>query len=238
MRHATNLSIALLLAWLLSACQPQPVPEPKPGLPGETSWPAYDFKRAAASGLPVYSLNTASSHIDVVVRREGSLARLGHDHVVAARDAQAYLLLGGPMENWRAEMRFEAEKLDVDPVEERAKYQLDTDPDADAIRGTRRNLLDKVLDAQRWPWLGIEISDFKREDSGFSARVRFLVRDAASEGRYVFSLEQAANSVAVTGTVLLRQTDLGLEPFSALGGALRVSDQLEIHLELNGIRLD
>ena len=238
MRHATHLSIALLLAWLLSACQPQPGPESTPELPAGTSWPAYDFRQAAASGLPVYNLDPASSHIDVVVRREGALARLGHDHVVAARDAQAYLLLGGPLENWRAEMRFEAAKLDVDPVEERSKYQLDTDPDADAIQGTRRNLLDKVLDAQRWPWLGIEIFEFKREDSGFSARARFLVRDAASEGRYVFSMEQTADSIAVTGTVLLRQTDLGLEPFSALGGALRVADQLEIHLELNGNRLE
>jgi hypothetical protein len=235
-RRASYLCIALLLAGLLSACQPQPAPEPKPDLPAGTTWPAYDFKRAAASGLPVYRLDPASSHIDVVVRREGTLARLGHDHVVAARDAQAYLLFGGPIGNWRAEMRFEAAKLDVDPAEERAKYQLDTDPDADAIEGTRRNLLDKVLQAQRWPWLGIEISDFEREGSGFSAHMRFLVRDVASEGRYVFSLEQAGDSVTVTGTVLLRQTDLGLEPFSTLGGALRVADQLEIHLELNGFR--
>jgi hypothetical protein len=238
MRTARHLPIAPLLICLLSACQPQPVPEPQSGEPAATSWPEYDFEGAAASGLPVYRLDSGSSHIDVVVRREGPLARLGHDHVVAARDAQAYLLLGRPIENWRAELRFEAEKLDVDPVEERSKYQLDTEPDADSIEGTRGNLLDKVLEAQRWPWLNLEVSDFIRDGNSFSARVKFRVRDVTSESRHSFSLKQATDSITVSGTVLLRQTELGLEPFSALGGGLRVADQLEIHLALIGVRLE
>ena len=37
--------------------------------------------------------------------------------------------------------------------------------------------------------------------------------------------------------VVLRQTALGLQPFSALGGGLRVADQMEIHFQLEGHRL-
>jgi hypothetical protein len=33
---------------------------------------------------------------------------------------------------------------------------------------------------------------------------------------------------------VLRQTELGLQPFAALGGGMRVADPLEIHFRLQG----
>ena len=135
---------ALLVLMLLAACQPQTVPET--GLADEPDrWPEFDFAGAAEEGALVFQLAPEKSQFDIVVRREGPLARFGHDHAISARKAAGFILLGEkPGEPTLAELRFSLDELVIDTAELRARYQLDTNPDAADIEATRENLLDKV----------------------------------------------------------------------------------------------
>jgi hypothetical protein len=238
-RPATRL-LPLLLPLLLIGCQPQPaergVVEPA-AAPGATAWPDPAYALPEAAGQRIYRLESNGSRLDIVVRREGALARFGHDHVVAARGLEGYLMLDAAGSDSQAAIRFRLEDLDVDPADGRARYGLDTEPDSEAIEGTRNNLLQHVLDADQWPWATLWLDDFASQQEHFSARVTIDINGAQFSSRQPFRLVASDSSAAAEGALVLRQTDLGLVPFSALGGGLRVADPLEIHFRLEGVRL-
>lgn len=228
-------AIALLV--LLTACQSQTLPETgQQQLPVEQiPWPDFDYSHAAAEGKRVLRLDPEKSQIDVIVRREGPLARLGHDHVVSVREADGFFLMAGkPDEKSRAELRFRADQLEVDATAARNQYMLDTGPDEQDIQATRQNLLTKVLEANQWPWLFITLSEFETDGELNTAMVEIAIRDSRINKRCAFRLEKSETGVLIEGSLKIRQTELGIEPFSVLGGGLRVADQLEIHFRLSG----
>jgi hypothetical protein len=219
---------------LLAACQPQTVPET--GLADDPArWPEFDFAGAAAEGALVFQLIPEKSQIDIVVRREGPLARFGHDHAISAQKAAGFILPGEkPGEPTLAELRFRMDELVIDTAELRDRYQLDTNPDSADIEATRENLLDKVFEADRWPFISIKMSDFRLEDETYSALVETLVKGTVSRKRQAFQLLRNDNEVMARGSLTIRQSELGIEPFSILGGGLRVADPMEIHFILLG----
>ena len=233
MRRFTGI-VALCL--LLAACQPQPAPDDSPDTAAASGWPAFDFASAAAEGSDVFQLDP-SSRIDIVVRRDGPLARFGHDHVVAVTNPEGLLLLDDSYAESRAEIRFRTDRLDVDTAAARERYRLDTEPDEDAIRGTRDNLESRVLETERWPWIYVEFGAFHSEGDEVSADVVMIVKDTRHRGRESFRLERGGDTVEVEGMFTLSQAALGLEPFSVLGGGLRVADTLEIHVRFQGLLL-
>src|SRR5690349_17098835 len=85
-----SLALAVLL---LAACAPQ-VREvaPPPGMPAE--FPRAFYEQEAAQGRAVLRVDPAASLVVLTVRRGGSLARLGHDHVVASHTVQGYVAPG------------------------------------------------------------------------------------------------------------------------------------------------
>jgi hypothetical protein len=234
-KNAGLVASCLLILLLLPACQPRPPAEAiVPDRPDRVEpWPEFDYDHAATEGAKVYELAPEQSRIDIVVRREGPLQRLGHDHAISVKDAAGFLLLADrPGLESRAELRFRADQLVVDASEVRTRYQLDTNPDADDIQATRENLLKKVLMAEEWPYISIAVSDFQPAGEGFSVLAEFTVRGTTSSSRHDFSLNTTDADLSIEGHLSIRQTELGIEPFSVLGGGLRVADQLEIHFRL------
>jgi hypothetical protein len=225
--------LAATALFILAACQP------KAGVPpsGETlpaPWPAFDFQAEAGKGGPVYSLDTDSSRIEIVVRRAGPLARFGHDHVVVASDLQGFLLLADNGSASRAELRVPLDRMKVDPAEARSRYRLDTDPDAEDIAATRENMLREVLQAGSWPYASLELQGLSQEGGKARSQVRIDIAGVSSEHPVAFDVVTRADIVRVVGHTILSQEALGLEPFSVLGGGLSVADQIEVHFDLQG----
>jgi hypothetical protein len=231
---ALALMAALILTLAGGACQPRPVTAPEPGAPSSARpWPPYDYA-AAADGTSVYRLDQDGTQIDVLVRPDGPLARFGHEHVIAVRDAEGFLLLAEPEDGSRADLRFAVGRVGVDEPEARQRHGLDAGPDAADVAGTRDNLLQHVLDAEAWPWVTVSLSAFSRVDEHWSANVAIDINGQLYHARQPFRLRFDAAVPVVEGVLMLRQTELGLQPFVALGGGLRVADPLEIHFRLQG----
>jgi hypothetical protein len=230
----------LILTALLGACQPQPQPgsevsaRPEPS----TGWPAFDYAAPAAAGQDVFRLDPRASLVEVVVRRDGPLARFGHDHVITVHDPEGFLLLGEANTGSHADLRFRLDQLEVDSAAGRQRYGLDTNPDAADIAATRKNLMEHVLNPEDWPWATIGLTGFERQADHYSAVATFSINGSEYNDRQPFSLHEAGGRVTIEGYFIVRQTELGIEPFSALGGGLRVADPLEVHFRLVAVRVD
>lgn len=192
-------------------------------------FPAQAYRQAAAAGHAVYRIDRTASLVVIEVRRGGALARLGHDHVVASHDVGGYALPDAK----RADIYVPLVTLTVDEPALRAEAHFDTQPSADDIAGTGRNMRERVLEVARYPFATIAVrslgADFVDADitlhgatRSFHVPVRALVD---------------ARTIAVAGQITLRQSDFGITPLSVLGGAVQVQDALALRFTLRARRV-
>jgi hypothetical protein len=230
-RRASVLAIALLA---LAACAPlpttapatAPVPAPAPQAPVAPPAPP-------AAATTVLHIDSAQSLIAVTVRRGGVLARLGHDHVVAAR------IVTGTVtpDDHRAQFQFRLDQMTVDEPALRQTAGLAKQPSQDAIDGTRTNMLTKVLDAERYPLVQVRVT---RPGAGAGAdagagqplHAAITLHGVTREYDIPATIGADQGAITVSGTVNLKQTDFGLVPFSVMGGAMAVQDQMELRFTL------
>ena len=146
MRRAA-LCVVVVVALLATACAPRrDVAEP--AAPGDLQVGYY--RDAIARGEPVFRIDGAASLVTVYVYRDGPLARLGHDHVVASRDVRGFAAAPTDPARARADLRMPVATLIVDAADLRAAAGFESEPAADDIAGTRENML-KSLDAEAFP---------------------------------------------------------------------------------------
>ncbi len=161
--------------------------------------------------------------IAITVRRGGALARLGHDHVVAARRIEGY---ASPATG-RAALRFRLDEMTVDEAALRTAAGLATQPSPDAIAGTRVNMLTKVLDAEHYPWVQVRI-----QRTAAALQTDITLHGVTKRYTIPATLDATPAGLVARGTVVIHQTDFGLVPFSVLGGAMAVQDAMEIRFDI------
>ena len=231
MRRA--LAAALVAAALVAGCarpvaRPAPVDERPPA-----EFPEQHYAQALARGLPVYRVDPARSLVVVEVRRGGALARLGHDHVVASRDVRGYV---APDEG-RADLYLRLDRLVVDEPGLRAEAGFDTEPSAADVAATRRNMLDRVLEAERHPFALVSAIRTGRASGGMSLTVALTLHGIARSFEIPVALEADRERVDVSGRTTLDQTAFGIAPFTVLGGALRVLDRVDVRFRIRADRV-
>ncbi|SIQ39792.1 YceI-like domain-containing protein [Janthinobacterium sp. TND4EL3] len=209
----------LLACAVLAACTPLP-PVPAPAAPAQAAMPAPAWQRP---GVQLLHIAPEESLLTITVRRGGALARLGHDHVVASRSLQGVV---APAPG-RAQFQFRLDEMSVDEESLRQAAGLTTTPSADAIAGTRHNMLVRVLDAQRYPWVRVEARR-TGDKQVFDADI--TVHGVTRTLQLPVRVEQAADGrrLQASGSLLLKQSDFGIVPFAILGGAMAVQDQMEL----------
>jgi polyisoprenoid-binding protein YceI len=225
---ASSLWRWLVLAGLCAGCAPG-APTITPEAPSEArvQAPAEPW-RPIASGERAWRINKQQSLIAVQVYRGGALARLGHDHVVASGDidGEARQQDGGP---GQADLHFRLDQMSVDEPALRKQAGLDTQPGADAINGTRNNMLTRVLDAERFPLVAIHARWIAIEQTGMTEialaiTLHGVTRTITTPAR----IARNGDAISVQGSVRLNQSDFGIVPFSVMGGAMAVKDGLDV----------
>ncbi|MEO7493365.1 MAG: YceI family protein [Massilia sp.] len=214
----------LLAGALLTGCaeRASAPPATQASAPGAAAW----YRQARAAGSEVLTIDPAASLIAVTVRRAGPLARLGHDHVVASRTVSGF---AAPREG-RADFQFRLDEMTVDETALRREAGFDTTPDAEAIAGTRANMLTKVLESQRYPWVALHAQ--RVADDAGRMRLTITLHGVSREVTLPVAIEQTGAGVVATGSVQLRQSDFGITPMSVMGGAIRVDDTIELRFRL------
>lgn len=226
LRHPFSLLCSVFVA-LLTACAPQPVRETiGAASPGATLERTYaEFARR---GEPVLEIDPSRSLIVLEVRRAGSLARLGHDHVVASHDVRGYVAprLG------RADLYVRLADLVVDEPELRAVARFDTQPSEAAVQGTRENMLHRVLDADAHPFVLVSVAGATTGQGDETLLATVTLNGVTRTMPVRIAIEPVTGELRVGGTLTIVQSEFGIVPLSIIGGAIQVDDPVRARFDL------
>ena len=223
---------ALLFAAALTGCVTR-----QAAPPGQA--PPVHIRPSPLQGRP-FDVVPAESSLIVLVYRAGPLAAFGHNHVVSCRCVSGKIYL--PRDPLRAgfDLRIGVEQLTVDdPALRAAEHSEDFPPDVPeaAREGTRHNMLSAaLLNAAQYPGITLRSAGLRSSAHGrpgdIVAQVLVGLDGQTHSVAVPMHYQIGADQVVASGEFPLKQTDLGLTPFNAVGGALRVRDGMTVRLRL------
>jgi polyisoprenoid-binding protein YceI len=236
------LAAALFLA-MLSGC-PRPErnvpPAPQTVAPG-TAAPGVPAVPAPHLGTP-HGILPQQSLLTVLVYRAGALASAGHNHVIASHDLSGTIYVPQQIMQSSFEIHIPVATLTVDEAALRAQQpaaEFPADVPDGAKQGTRHNMLgEALLDAQHNPEIVLQSlqltpSGGTADSSAVLAHVQSSVRGQLRTFTVPVRYRLTGNGkVEASGELALRQTDLGLTPFSAMLGALQVQDEMRVSFHI------
>ena len=221
-------------AFLLASLCGCPLPPSTPA-PHSTAGPPADGA-AHGAGTP-FQVAAADSLLVVRVYRAGVLASAGHNHVIASHDLGGSVFV--PCDRARTTFVIDVPvtTLTVDEPELRAAEpgtEFPPDVPESAREGTRKNMLSAaVLDGGQFARVTLRGERLEPNGSGVGvAEIESTVRAAVRRLEVPVRYRLEATTLSVTADFPLRQSDLGLQPFSAMLGALQVADEMHVSVRL------
>jgi hypothetical protein len=216
---------------LLAACVgvKQVPPAAPPGLPSQCITPT------AGNGERLLAIDRGNSMLRILTYRGGKLAHLGHNHLIASRDLWGYGVLGKTLDASHFALCVPVQSLIIDDPKLRATAgeAFAGDVSDSDIAGTRRNMLsERQLDGERYPYIVVLGRIVGGDAPQVSMELELHVRDKVRSIPVSTRFEQSARSVNISGSVQVKQTDLGIQPYTVLFGALTVRDEIDIQFDV------
>lgn len=221
-------ALALVLVVTLSSCarpvqSPAPTPEIVPQRPADTR------------GAQVFAVDPAASRVHILVYRGGTLARLGHNHVVTSRSLSGRAWIHPQFERSGFELSFPVESLIVDDAQDRRAHGGDFPSGISQkdIEGTRRNMLrPEVLHADEFPTISVRSAQVQGTLASPNVIARITIKGVARDIPVPLQLALEGARLKARGELDLLQTDFGMKPFSIALGALEVQDRLHLQFDI------
>lgn len=223
-----KLSPAIILLLVLAGCQSMPaVPDGvSPARPTDASAPQWPNGQR-------YVVNRTDSRLRLIVRAEGPMARLGHPHVIGGAVISGEIVLAEPFRDSALRLSVDVGDLQIDRAAWRAAEGYEPEVDEESIAGTRRNMLSaELLDAGAHPEIRIESIAISGPRWQPDIEALVTLAGATRQLTVPVALEIDGDSLTAAGRFVIRQSDFGLVPYSAAGGALRVSDEVLIRFRI------
>jgi len=194
----------------------------------------------AARGTPAaserqYRIDGTQSEVLILVYRDGRLAALGHNHVIAVRQLSGSVWPGRQLTDSRWRLEFPVSALSVDDPDLRTAQGADfqTHVDAVAIAGTREHMLGAaLLDAEHYPVIVLQSTAVRSDADGVHLGLRIVVREHSADIEVPALLQQSDAQISASGEFDLTHAQLGLTPYSVGLGALRVAERMHVRFRL------
>ncbi len=223
--RAFTLGIGLAGVVALTACQPASKPQ-------ESTVSAPTHRHANATR---YAIEPQSSSITLRVYRDGPLARFGHNHVIAIEQIEGVVYREAEIAQSEVEMSFPVAHMQVDAPDERAKAGADF-PGAltpEAVAGTRANMLGpQLLAANEYPRIALRSIAVSGQWPELQLIVEVKLRTFTSQIVLPVRMNEKGDMLIAEGGTKLSQVQMGLTPYSVLGGGLRVSDTVDVQFHI------
>jgi len=169
-----------------------------------------------------HTLGPQNGELLVHTRRTGAAAKAGHDLVIEVTSWSARLELGADPSKTSVTLSADGASLRV--REGKGGIQALGDDDKDGIKQT---IDEEVLKATAIEFRSTAV---EAGPDGDSLHVRGELALAGNERPIEFELTLAQDS-RLTGAAIVKQSDWGIKPYSALFGALKVADEVEVTID-------
>jgi hypothetical protein len=225
-------ALLVVCAVLLAACAPRANREvgPRPSM--------VVVEREIPADREAWTLDQGASELRVLVYRSGTLARLGHNHVLRARDLDALAWAGpdGSPVGAGLDLRIPVAQFLVDDPADRAAAgpEFTAAVSDEARAGTLANLLRaEVLAAAEFPELLVRATVVSLVGTAAVARCDVTIRGITRAIEVPLELHEDDAGLVAAGRFALRQSEYGMEPFSIGGGAIAVADEVQVVFKLH-----
>jgi polyisoprenoid-binding protein YceI len=182
-----------------------------------------------------YRIDADASEVLILIYRDGRMASLGHNHVVAVRQLTGEVVIAPDLTHSSWQLDFPVDALSVDEPQLRAAQGEDfqTRVDDVAIAGTRDHMLSTaLLDAARFPIIHLQSEQVRAEADGMRMETRIVVRDHTAQLDLPLALQRTPDELIASGEFDLTHAELGLTPYSVALGALRVAERMHVRYRL------
>jgi len=207
----------------LAACF---APRPRPSAPRPPIHPAPGLQSLPPPGA--YTIDSQNSELRILVYRAGPLANLGHA-------VTGLVQVGSSISASSFSLKVPVESFVVDDTEARREEGSDFPGEIppDAKSGTRRNMLGAaVLNAAEFPMITVTSVTLSGTPDTLSAELSISVAGHETTISAPCNLQGDAQRLTATGSMELRQTAIGLAPYSLLHGALQVEDAMQLKFSI------
>jgi YceI-like protein len=224
-----RIAVAVLVL-SLSACA---APRPRPRVPQPPIQPSLILQSLPPPGK--YAIDSRDSELRILVYRAGSLANLGHNHVLVNRALTGFVQVGDDIAASSFFLSVPVEGFAVDDADARREEGSDFPGDIpqDAKSGTRRNMLSAaMLNAAEFPAITVTSVTLSGTPDALSAALTISVAGREAQISAPCILQGDAHRLTATGSMELRQTAIGLTPYSLLHGALQVQDAMQLKFSI------
>jgi hypothetical protein len=196
---------------------------------------------AVAQEAEVYSVDAAGSDIHWRVYKAGTFSRFGHNHVISAGALSGTVTRQAEVSRSTFDLSIPVAALVVDDPQLRRLYGPDfsSEPTENDIAGTHTNMLsERVLDGEHYSELRIQgrIVSGEPEAVMFAITIDLLGRsiELTVPGSIVFN----GDTLVASGEFGITHSDLGLEPFSVMMGALAVGQPLDFVYRVRAVKAE
>jgi hypothetical protein len=223
-----RIAIAVLVL-NMSACT-----APRPRAPQPPIQPFLGLQALPPPGT--YKIDSRNSELRILVYRAGPMANLGHNHVMVNRAMTGFVQVGNDIAASSFSLSVPVEDFEVDEPKARLEEGSDFPGDIpeEARSGTRRNMLSAaMLNAAEFPLVTVTGVTLTGTLSELSADLTISVAGHEAKISAPCALQGDAHQLTATGSMELRQTAIGLTPYSLLHGALQVQDAMRLKFSIS-----
>ena len=216
------------LLLLLAGCQSTPAKQ-------ASAAPTAELRSEPAAGSVRYAVDAAHSEVEFLVYKAGTLSAFGHNHTVEAREFSGDVYLAPQFKDSLFALKLPVKSFEVDRAEARAAAGEDfkSKPSASDIKGTTEHMLGADgLDAERYPDVTIQSVSISGEEAKAEMTVRITLHGTARDVKVPVAVGHEGDDLTAAGEFELHQSEFGMSPYSALGGALQVADAFKVRFKI------
>ena len=227
-------ALRICLAGLVSCALP-PTKEPIPQVPMQAQELPLPPSPSDQTSRQTFHIDAAASTLHILVYRGGTLARLGHNHVISSRSIRGSLWRGQALPDSGCAITVPVNALIADDNAARAAEGDDfpLNVTEDAKQGTKTNMLrDTLLDGANYPEISIRCVGLQGDSDSPVAVAALRIKDQTRQVSVPITVSTVDGRLHVKGAFDIKQTDFGITPLNVAMGALLVLDTIKIKFEL------
>lgn len=221
----------------LAGCQSAGRPELSRPATGSPSFQEQAYRNIPADEGKVFWIDSQASEVFFYIWRGGPLAEKGHNHVMVVRKMEGAVFIPRNLteDPARFDIVFKAADIQVDPLDLRKQIggAFESGMTEEGAQGTREHMLgEKVLDARNFATVGLSSQKTYGEPPKMVFDTRITLH--GFERRYLIpvTIRLQNGRLHARGSFVIKQSDFGIEPYSALGGALYILDPIMLEFSM------